>query len=693
MKLWFKRSLVVSVAVLTSFTALAQVGAQWNSTRNKANALNPITVPNFSPNPEWMRDIIEEPDAKPVQAPELIPFSEDTVEDLLGNHKTSKTANFGFNRHSDKIYFSLAPDVQVLGPVLGIHAKTDKTEVQTYISWLFRELIRTADELIRDQGEFGYNSESNYNYSYFSFLVLAMAVPHHESGLMHFRANEGNECSVKANEFTASKSPRTKKVMIERYRDAATPLMPDCRFLKGIPSVTQLLNSNNFDDVGVMQINPGYHPSALEPAVLLKAKEFISYGLKYLFSGYMKVRSDLAKSADYYHCSMTYDPYKIPGKTKPMIFFNSLRATWASKYNSGNPKEICRFVESNEYDDAFAKTLRSIVVGNTSIFHQYLPEGSLERNAFQEILNNYKRIFITNSDAEESQNLKILLNMPEKRHQNWVEPARLKIEPTHTLKASAGMVTVYRSPKLSLEMSCGYLDTRVSSSGIVIREENSGRLNPEEPNQEWSLVRVPKYASYAYVYSPHLEVGLRSGKSVVNLREHAGDTSVAPVGQLRGNQRMDYLGEEIIGKTKWLKMSMVIPAKADQPQTEQVVYAHGDYVQVYEGQLPAKAECQTDTYYVLSEDLQHLPIEYVPGKAYIGEINGKGSLRFRQGPGINFEEVGLVSAGEKVTVIGDDSKESKSKIPTWYQVILANGEQGYVYAPRVDIIKLQASGQ
>ena len=69
-----------------------------------------------------------------------------------------------------------------------------------------------------------------------------------------------------------------------------------------------------------------------------------------------------------------------------------IRGAWAGKYNSGNTSRTCRFTDSNHRfsrnDRGFERNLEKIFNAE-SIYHDYLPIDSIERNFFNDLVANF----------------------------------------------------------------------------------------------------------------------------------------------------------------------------------------------------------------------------------------------------------------------------------------------------------------
>jgi hypothetical protein len=324
--------------------------------------------------------------------------------------------------------------------------------------------------------------------------------------------------------------------------------------------------------------------------------------VEYLKNGFLDLRSRLARNQNAFKCSMSSDPFAVAGQTKPAIFYNLVRATWASRYNAGwgNP---CRFTNGNGHDKGFEATLSSIVIGKTSIYHKYLPASSVERQAFQEIVNNFRAAYLKKSVPEQNENLKVILGLSEESHHSWRPPKRLSQEPTHLLQK--GRFDVFSIPNGDKEQLCGQLDTRAVASGAAVKVLNQEfyEIGEKKERQRWALVFVPRYASFSFF-----------------------------------------------------------------SQT-------------------SESRCRGDEFYIRSEHLKQLPLSYETGTSYQAQLNGTGTLNVRRGPGTQFDTIGVLKAQDIVTVTGDDRKGKTSVPVNWYRVILSDGNEGWVWATRIDLIE------
>jgi hypothetical protein len=334
-----------------------------------------------------------------------------------------------FNSYPNELYLSFEPSQVRGGPVLALNARQNLSDNQAYIGWVFREIVRQTDQIMRNSGQFGY-VEGGDNSAYYTAMVLNLAVPHHESSLMHFRAAESSDCDPITNELRRVKNRKSRTVLSQNLVTSTPRRLKSCSRIRNQPHLVQLLTSYTGEDVGISQVNPRIHKPAMNPEVLLSVPRFANYGLSYLYNGYMSVLQRVIGNAKRPECSMNKDPYGVPGQTKASPHYNMVRATWAGWYNTGGGK-ICRFTKPHRTkvgrrwvrtighinDVNFKETVDAMLTGGNSIYHQLLPEGSTERAAFAEIFSNYAMAFSRSGrGVEKDASLKQILSLSEDAH-------------------------------------------------------------------------------------------------------------------------------------------------------------------------------------------------------------------------------------------------------------------------------------
>ncbi len=385
------------------------------------------------------------------------------------------------NIFQDSRFFTMAADSSQVGPVFPSRTG-DQALTQDYVTKVFRHIVVKADQMAHDNTILGYRVGAN-NQGYFTFLVLALTVPQHESRLIHFRESEGKVCSDQANNLL-NQPPSSRRVLGAIYRDPLTPLFPDCRFFSKDEKVNQLLSSPT-GDTGIMQVNARYHAPAFEPVMLMNVYRSIDYGIQYVWDGFEEINSNQKR----FKCDFTsnpYNPFSEMKGSKASRQWNLIRATWAGRYNS---RSVCRYMTKNENDVNFQKNLASLVRDDSSMFHRYLPEGSLERKTFLEIIANFRLSFSTEKIKEQTDSLNELLVQKEEIGK-WQSPGRMQQDPTHFLRK--GRVSLQAVANDRVASNCGY----IKSLGEGAEKVQVFLMITDKFGQQWSEITVPPYATF-----------------------------------------------------------------------------------------------------------------------------------------------------------------------------------------------------
>lgn len=268
-----------------------------------------------------------------------------------------------------------------------------------YVRRLFGQVIQKAHHIARDYKD----AEPSL---YYTFLLASLTVPMHESSLMHFTRRDPHRYCYFSNDLLvdipagiaaieAREESRNKRVAlsnarflernIERFYQAfnqGRDLFMSCEDLKQYDEVQQILFSNDYADIGLMMINSTSHGSFFRAGKILHVDEVLDYGLNYLFDGF----EEISLNASNYAC------LNVVQDDPAELYKRIIRGAWAGKYNSGQVGQTCRFTNSNHRfaanDRGFIQKLNSIFERN-SLYHQYLPVDSLERNFFSELIAQY----------------------------------------------------------------------------------------------------------------------------------------------------------------------------------------------------------------------------------------------------------------------------------------------------------------
>ncbi len=405
-------------------------------------------------------------------------------------------------------YFALSPAHKVIGPV---YSKENASE---YIKEIFGLLIQAADSIASEYYKVGYDD----NVTYWTFLVTALAIPHHESKLMHARLADRDlkrlpMCSSDYNELRAINSSKVLSVLQMIYREPTDPILPNCSVINKEPSVQQVLISTvNKEDVGFMQLNGRAFREALMPDVYLNVNNSARFGTYHYYDKFREIRSNFAK----YSCMKGLNPYSDHELTKASMQFQLVQGTWGS-YNIGNTlsASVCRFsnkaARNNEYDQDFKKHLEALVILNTSIYHKYLPENSVERRALDEIIYNFRSIFTKDSEVERNENVQAVL---ETDYISKYSGGSSKTVFTPNYYINTPTLILRHAPSFDPQWACG--KAHVSSLKVAKKAPNLhvekvwDFLNPTtKKHEKWAQVRVSKYAdniemtseeNYCYIY-------------------------------------------------------------------------------------------------------------------------------------------------------------------------------------------------
>ena len=118
------------------------------------------------------------------------------------------------------------------------------------------------------------------------------------------------------------------------------------------------------------------------------------------------------------------------------------------------------------------------------------------------------------------------------------------------------------------------------------------------------------------------------------------------------------------------------------------LFAHGDYVEIVAEKTDVPRSCRLDSLFIKSEKLRHLPVQYEHGESFQAVVNGTGGLNVRRCAGINCDVLTNkhLAGGDLLTVIGDDSLKGK-RVVSWYEVIMGDGTEAWVWAERIDLIE------
>ncbi len=292
------------------------------------------------------------------------------------------------------MYLTLSPSVKTYG-----FAHTGEND-EEYFRALFGKILQEAHVQAFELYDAG-----NYE-AYYSFLVLALAVPFHESGVRHFRSNtpqlakRSRGCIDRANKgrllFTKAggkyliRNPEVKhKNFIEMFRGQEETILPDCSQFSEDEPVVQLLSSGFQEDMGLFQLNFTHHPIPFLDKDIFDLTKTIRYGLGFLYQGYKKLL-------------FTYNKYScLKEDNGHLDFYNLGRGLWGGRYNSGSFRKSCRFRDGTGFwafnDYEFLKHYEKLILKKESSYHKYL--SGVEKEALDDLIGKFNSFVFKEYDV------------------------------------------------------------------------------------------------------------------------------------------------------------------------------------------------------------------------------------------------------------------------------------------------------
>lgn len=604
-------------------------------------------------------------------------------------------------------WFTLNPDIKFLHapqlPSQGEHGEAKSSEgIENYTKYLFAALVTYAHQLISQS--IGYycpkdeDCDRNQNYTYFSFLVTALSVPHHESRLNHLRQAKGSDCNQGVNEFRNFRG-RVRKHLMREYRDyyAGTGIIfPDCEPLQNTPKVTQIMVSSDRSDFGLMQLNGFYHPHTVKPNIYLNIKESIKYGLEYVYDGRGETTGGFVYLRDNHRrlCPFNTNPYSDHPGTSATIFYDLARASW-DFYNQGNVERACRFRRKHSFSENFKMSIDALVKFDNSIFHQHLPDGSLERAALEEIVHNFRTIFSVNHDKMYYNNLDKLIANYRQIDEGVSYPEGRQMDPKFVTVRDKDIV--FRYEPTTVEGSiCGYIDSNTKmhldfpkdSHGydtvIVTRDQ-------DDYNQLWAKVQFPKFFTHIDLKTHDKTVEAKRKGVRINVRADATTRSEVLTKLTKGSAKADitgkYIRKKLIQGVYWYQIETT-NGKRGWVHSNVVAVKRVPKVQTNTG------PCTRDDFYINIKDViftDSVEIEqgikvlaYVEGterKRLIGE-----NVRNRPAGAV----VGFLPNNHPMKVLEVERTRGNNK---WYKIrSLEEGNtdivEGWMWGPSVRFIKI-----
>ena len=333
--------------------------------------------------------------------------------------KKSRTRLHQTFKIKTNVWLTLAPEARTVGPQLAyVKDKVTKNE-QNYMRLIFGYILQKAHQLAfedyystcenqEDVDNNGAECKTPMNYTYFAFLVGALTVPYHESYLNHFRINDSEKnCDSRSNTLKNAQNRTVRSIFNEKYKDEENSfeILPSCDYFFPDESTLQVVSSAKMFDLGIMQMNAFYHKDAINPHNYLNIYNFIDIGLNYYYNGdgnngFNYIRQKI--HARYKRCSFRTSPFSSHKGSTPNFLYGLIRGSW-HRYNLGSPtaENVCTFSTNSGKSKSFRRSLNAVIKNNSSLYHTYLPEGSDERRALNEIVYNFRAAFSSGKAKKE----------------------------------------------------------------------------------------------------------------------------------------------------------------------------------------------------------------------------------------------------------------------------------------------------
>lgn len=285
----------------------------------------------------------------------------------------------------DRMMYTINPDMKIDGPVF--RDVSDEAERTRYISDVVTSILKEADLRAKKYLEAGDNE------AYYAFLVMALAVPLHESFYLQFRNVDENVCRSNVNngDIVRAASLSAYKLFIEYFKKPGDTFFPNCEDMNLKHGVTQIVRGNDGTDLSVMQISIRWHfDDFLANKKYQNLSKTFNYGFGLLLDGFNQVYRNAAN----YKCILDKSE---DGEQVKINYIKLIRGVWAGKYNSGSITHTCRFSDPNSpyknYDRVFAKNLDKILKYNGTISTDYIGDfklGRVSSEAIKEVVSNFK---------------------------------------------------------------------------------------------------------------------------------------------------------------------------------------------------------------------------------------------------------------------------------------------------------------
>lgn len=489
----------------------------------------------------------------------------------------------------------------------------------------------------------------------------------------------------------------------------------NCAKLDDREEVRQLLFANDYSDIGLMMFNSTYHSEFFSTGKIFKFDEVIDHGLEYLYQGYLvvafhnlytkKQKNELWKRK--YGRSYPYNSYAkrlscFDGQDARTFKGRSfvMRGAWAGKYNSGQVSKSCRFTSKSKnylngkfrkndinyqtnlakifkdykedqndidaFQSAFSEVPRVHV--KSSLFHLYLPKGSLEEKAFRELIDNVyhgenNRVFLKQV-LETDYNSRTSLIVKAKLTKNKSEPTTIETVEGQVLIQGEDSQTPENSITAERDEEFAHIPLENSTeldfdeNGIILHTSNEPGIGMNQVSSIENFQRINKKKM------THIITGTE-----VNIRK-AGKYGYDQVcGNTRVDDSQDPLKVEFIG--------------IEGDFTEVKFHDRGKFVYV-------KGCLDLETFFIFSPQVKEIE-DY----SVLNVIKLKNFTSIRDGAGTkNTSVIGSIGPGSELKVINKEVYiGSNGKDYLWYQYMAQDGTRPWLFAGivggrlKVEVIK------
>jgi hypothetical protein len=488
----------------------------------------------------------------------------------------------------------------------------------------------------------------------------------------------------------------------------------NCEKLKEFESVRQMQFANDYADVGIFMFNSTSHPKVFTSNAVFDFNSVIDYGVEFLYSGYSTVANhnllDHPEKYNYHEslsCFEGLDARTFSGR----MFI--MRGAWAGNYNSGKIKKSCRIDENHDafknakefkkpgyrindrgYLQSMAKffldyrdnkdfedVFDDVDTDNLeySMFHKYLPNGSIEKKAFEEIIYNVfygknkseyiKQVLEIDYDSFSELILRKEELVQKKVYTEEIETEDLEkaLHLVEQIPPSLDRESIGKIPMARIDTEVLLTIPKIKKESIWEEGYDFSILNPKiEDSEEFDFMIDEE---------PILEVHTVPVEAVhIPKKDQDLFTHIIKGSDVNIRSKASYDIEDICGNSQYAK---ILPIRFTKVGTD------GDFIKVElentDSIVDFKKCADLEIFFIhKSFEKEILDFEVLS----LGKILGPVTLRDKPGK-VDGIIIGYELPSDTVTVIIDSlilEGSSSSSQYLWYQIIRADGERGWFYS-------------